>query len=166
MDGESEPTAIPGGPLGYNGAATYLGATIGDNASVGSADLTYAYSWRWNTQPPQVWSDELKAMDWELDPSPENLRIWAGTARYKMRPWWANYNYSNYIPTSRAPFNPMQYVFRSTALVRGTHPYGIVVDDLKKDESPHLYQWAGMLNGGVWQADGFAEFHMVRSSTG
>jgi hypothetical protein len=153
VDGESEPTGIPGGPNGYNGAATYLGATIGDNASVGSADLTYSYSWRWNTQPPQVWSDELKAMGWELDPSPENLRIWAGTARYKMRPWWANYNYSNYIPTSRAPFNPMKYVFRSTALVRGTHPYGMVVDDLKKDESPHLYQWAGMLNGGVWQAD-------------
>ncbi len=153
VDGESEPTAISGGPLGYNGAATYLGAVIGNDASVGSADLTYAYSWRWNTQPPQVWSDELGAMGWELDPSPENLRIWAGTARYKMRPWWSNYNYSNYIPTSRAPFNPMQYVFRSTALIRGVQPYGIVIDDLKKDESPHLYQWAGMLNGGVWKAE-------------
>ena len=153
VDGESEPTAIPGGPLGYNGAATYLGAAIGDDASVGSADLTYAYSWRWNTQPPQVWSDELNAMGWELDPSPENLRIWAGTARYKMRPWWSNYNFSNYIPTSRAPFNPMKYVFRSTALIRGAHPYGIVIDDLKKDQSPHLYQWAGMLNGGVWKAE-------------
>ncbi len=153
VDGESEATAIPGGPLGYNGAATYLGATLGEKASVASADLTYAYSWRWNTQPPQVWSPELKAMGWELDPSPENLRIWAGTSRYKMRPWWSNYNYSNYIPTSRAPFNPMKYVFRSTALVRGSHPYGIVIDDLKKDDSPHLYQWAGMLNGGVWKAD-------------
>lgn len=153
VDGESEPTAIPGGPLGYNGAATYLGATLGGNASIASADLTYAYSWRWNTQPPQVWSPELNAMGWELDPSPENLRIWAGTARYKMRPWWSNYNYSNYIPTSRAPFNPMKYVFRSTALVRGTHPYGIVIDDLKKDDNVHLYQWAGMLNGGVWKAD-------------
>jgi hypothetical protein len=153
VDGESEPTPIPGGPLGYNGAATYLGATLGENASIASADLTYAYSWRWNTQPPQVWSDELKSMGWELEPSVENLRIWAGTSRYKLRPWWANYNSSNYIPTSRAPFNPMQHVFRSTALIRGANPYGIVIDDLKKDDSPHLYQWAAMLNGGVWKAD-------------
>lgn len=153
VDGESEPTPISGGPLGYNGAATYLGATLGKNASIASADLTYAYSWRWNTQPPQVWSDELKSMGWELEPSAENLRIWAGTSRYKLRPWWANYNYSNYIPTSRAPFNPMQHVFRSTALIRGANPYGIVIDDLKKDDSPRLYQWAAMLNGGVWKAD-------------
>jgi hypothetical protein len=153
VDGKSEAENIPGACNGYNAAAKYLGATLGNNASIASADLTYAYSWRWNTQPPQVWSPELKAMGWELDPSPENLRIWAGTSRYKLRPWWANYNYSNYIPTSRAPFNPMRHVFRSTALVRGAHPYGIVIDDLKKDDKSRLYQWAGMLNGGVWKAD-------------
>jgi hypothetical protein len=154
VDGKSEPTSVPSsGILGYNGAATYLGATSTPLAAVGSADLTYAYSWRWLTQPPQVWSDELKAMGWELEPSAENLRIWAGTDRYKMRPWWSNYTYSNYIPTSRAPFNPMRHVFRSTGLVRGAHAYGFVVDDLKKDDSSHLYQWAGMLNGGVWRAN-------------
>ena len=153
VDGKSEPTGIPGGPNGYNGAATYLGSEATPAMAVGSADLTYAYSWRWNTQPPQVWSDELKAMGWELDPSPELRRIWAGTARYKIRPWWANYTYSNYIPTSRAPFNPMEYVFRSVGLVRGAHPFGFVVDDLKKDGAPHLYQWTAMLNGGVWRAD-------------
>ncbi len=153
VDGESEPTSIPGGPNGYNGAATYLGAQFSAKASIGSADLTYAYTWRWNTQPPQVWSNELKAMPWELDPSPANLKIWAGTARYKMRPWWPSYTYQNYIPTCRAPFNPMQYVYRSTGLVRGAHAYGFVIDDLKKDNADHLYQWAGMLNGGVWKAE-------------
>ena len=153
VDGESTPTNIPGGPNGYNGAATYLGSKFAASASVGAADLTYAYSWRWNTQPPQVWSDELKAMPWELEPSPMNMKIFAGTARYKLRPWCANYTYGNYIPTSRAPFNPMQYVFRSVGLVKGAHPYGFVVDDLKKDDADHLYQWFGMLNGGVWQAD-------------
>ena len=153
VDGKSQAENIPGATNGYNAAAEYLGASLGENASIASADLTYAYSWRWNTQPPQVWSPELKAMGWKLDPSPENLRIWAGTNRYKLRPWWSNYNYSNYIPTSRAPFNPMRYVFRSTALVRGEHPYGIVIDDLKKDDTSCLHQWAGMLNGGVWKAD-------------
>jgi len=28
-----------------------------------------------------------------------------------------------------------------------------VIDDLKKDNTTHLYQWTVMLNGGVWQAD-------------
>jgi hypothetical protein len=154
VDGESEPTNVPSSRiLGYNGAAKYIGAVTGDHAAAASADLTYAYSWRWLTQPPQVWSDELNAMGWEMDPSPGIQRIFAGTARYKMRPWWTNYTYSNYIPTSRAPFNPMRYVFRTTGLVRGAHPYGFVVDDLKKDDSPHLYQWAAMLNGGVWRAE-------------
>ncbi len=168
VDGQSQPENIPGGPNGYNAAAKYLGATLGENASIASADLTYAYSWRWNTQPPQVWSPELKAMGWELDPSPENLRIWAGTHRYKLRPWWSNYNYSNYIATSRAPFNPMRHVFRSTALVRGEHPYGIVIDDLKKDDTSRLYQWAGMLNGGVWKADvsGLAANQIALASNG
>ena len=62
-------------------------------------------------------------------------------------------NTSNYIATSRAPFNPMQYVFRTTGLVRGEHAYGFVVDDLKKDDQPHLYQWVAMLNGGVRKAN-------------
>jgi hypothetical protein len=160
VDGRSEAATLPDGQLGsrgmglaYNAAATYLGATTGAEASIGSADLTYAYSWRWMTQPPQVWSPALESLGWELDPSPENLRNWAGTARYKLRPWWANYTYSNYIPTCRAPFNPMQRVFRSTALVRGAHPYGVVVDDVQKDDATRLYQWVAMLNGGVWKAE-------------
>jgi hypothetical protein len=38
-------------------------------------------------------------------------------------------------------------------LVKGANAYGVVVDDLKKDDAPHLYQWAMMLNGGVWQTE-------------
>ena len=157
VDGESEPYPIPGFPdsgiLGYNGAAKYLGATENKSGAAASANLTYAYSYRWLTQPPQVWSGQLKSLGWEVEPSPRILEIFAGTARYKMRPWWSTYNFCNWIPTSRAPFNPMQRVFRTIGLVRGYKPYGFVLDDLKKDAAPHLYQWFGMLNGGVWQAD-------------
>ena len=115
-----------------------------------------------------MWSPELKAMGWEMDPSPEIMRIWAGAARYKLRPWWSTYTYSNFIATSRAPFNPMQYVLRSTALVRGKHPYGIVIDDVKKDDATRLYQWAAMLNGGVWKAkvEGLAANQIALATTG
>jgi hypothetical protein len=157
VDGESEPypvSVFPGsGILGYNGAAKYLGSTATAGGAAGGADLTYAYSYRWLTQPPQVWSKELDGLGWEVEPSPEIQRIFAGTDRYKMRPWWSTYNYCNYIPTSRALFNPMRHVFRAVGLVRGSNTYGIVADDLRKDDAKHLYQWAAMLNGGVWQAD-------------
>ena len=152
VDGKSEPFGIAG-INGYNGAAKYLGSTSTDGGATGSADLTYAYSYRWLTQPPQVWSNEIEKLGWELEPSAENLKIFAGTARIKMRPWWPAYTYENYIPTCRAPFNPMQRVFRTVGLVRGAKPYGFVLDDLKKDGATHLYQWTAMLNGGVWQAD-------------
>jgi len=153
VDGESEPFSIPGQILGYNAPAKFLGSTSSSLGALAGADLTNAYSYRWLTQPPQVWSSELQGLGWELDPSPANIRTFAGTTRMKMRPWWSTYVYSNYIPTCRAPFNPMRYVYRSVGLVRGAHPYGIVIDDLQKDEAEHLYEWAAMLNAGVWKAE-------------
>ncbi len=153
VDGHSEPEGIPGVTLGWNAAAKFVGSSIGHEASAGTADMTYAYTYTWMTQPQPVWDERNKDKGWELDPSPDILKIFAGTARYKIREWWANYNYSNYIATSRAPFNPMQHVFRTAGLVRGEHPYGYIIDDVKKDDASHLYQWVGMLNGGVWKAD-------------
>lgn len=152
VDGRSEPENMTGVANGYQAPGSYLGAAMSAAGSCASADLTSSYSWRWLTQPPQIWTPELAALGWELDPSPGNLRTFAGTARYKMRPWWSNPNFVNYMPTARAPFNPMQRVFRSVGLVRGAHPWALVVDDLKKDGAEHLHQWTAMLNGGVWQA--------------
>jgi len=153
VDGLSQPDGIDGVVNGYNAAANYLGANLGETAASASADLTYAYSWRWNTQPPQIWPEAGNLLGWEMDPSPGIAKIFAGTARYKLRPWWSNYTFGNYIATSRAAFNPMEYVFRTTGLVRGSHPFGFVVDDVKKDNKDRLYQWVAMLNGGVWQAN-------------
>ena len=146
VDGVSTPGQFPA-------RAEYLGAMIGEKGSAATADLTYAYTYCWTTQPPLVITPEFKAMGWELEPSADNLKKFAGSARYKMRPWWPTYNFSNYIATSRAKFNPMQYVYRTVGLVRGAHPYGVVVDDLKKDGLTHLYQWTAMMSEGVWQAD-------------
>ena len=104
------------------------------------------------TQPPGTWNETVQGLGWKFEPTERIREIFAGTARNKMRPWWLTYTTSNYIATSRAPFNPMEYVFRTTGMVRGSHPYGLVIDDLRKDGSDHLYQWCGMLSGGVWEA--------------
>ena len=154
VDGISEAVSLPDDKiLGWNAAAKYLGATENTSGAAGSADLSYAYSWRWLCQSPQTWSGHLASLGWEPEPSPRVLEIFAGTARYKMRPWWSTYNFANFMPTCRAPFNPMQRVFRTVGLVRGEKPYSFVVDDVKKDDATHLYQWAAMLNGGVWRAN-------------
>jgi hypothetical protein len=136
----------------------YLGAKLAPGGVLGSADLTYAYTWRWCTQV-MLWKDDWMTTKgtgertWELETEPETLACYQGTQRYKMRPWWPTNLFSNWIPTLRAPFNPVQYVFRSTGLLRGAHPYGVVADDVKKDDQTRLYQWTGMLGTGVWQAN-------------
>lgn len=153
VDGHSEAEVVPEGYTAYNGAAKWLGSTNGKSGALASADLTYAYSWRWMTQPPGVWNKIIQSWGWTFEPTERIREIFAGTARNKMRPWWLTYTTSNYIATSRAPFNPMEYVFRTTGISRGAHPYGFVIDDLRKDGAEHLYQWCGMLSGGVWQAN-------------
>ena len=156
VDGESMPGQFPA-------RAAYLGAVSNKDGAAAAADLTYAYSWRWNTQPALVWDEAASREGWELEPAADILRFFTGAARYKMRPWWPTYNYSNFMPTARAPFNPMKFVYRTVALVRGAHPYGLVVDDLQKDGAAHLYQWTAALAYGVWRADiaGLAANQMV-----
>jgi hypothetical protein len=41
----------------------------------------------------------------------------------------------------RAPWYPVRKAFRSVLLARGNHPYVLVVDDLRKDDAEHLYEW-------------------------
>jgi hypothetical protein len=146
IDGRSQPD-------GYNGAATYLGARLATDGAVAAADLSYAYRWRWLTQPGAVWKPEEDAAGFEVDPTPRVLALFAGTARSKFRPWWHSSNQTNFTPTLRAPWNPVEYVFRSTALVRGAHPWMAVVDDLRKDDPPHRYDWVMPLGPGVWRAE-------------
>jgi len=39
------------------------------------------------------------------------------------------------------PFNPMQRAFRTAALVRGAHPYVLIVDNYVKDDKVHEWDW-------------------------
>jgi hypothetical protein len=137
----------------------YLGANILDGGSFGTVDQTYSYTYQWCTQVMN-WGEGFSKIDslvakkgWELEPDAEIMKYYQGTFHYKMRPWWATYNMSNFMPTVRALWNPMQYVYRSTGLIKGNHPYALIVDDAKKDEQVHLYQWTAMLAKGVWKAN-------------
>ena len=137
----------------------YLGANILKGGSFGTVDQTYSYTYQWCTQTVN-WGEAFSKIDssvakngWELETDPEIMKYYQGTFHFKMRPWWPTYNMSNFTPTLRALWNPMQYVYRSTGLIKGNHPYSLIVDDAKKDEQEHLYQWTAMLAKGVWKAN-------------
>ncbi len=39
------------------------------------------------------------------------------------------------------PYNPVLYAGRSAILVRGEHPYVLIVDEIQKDQQSHEYSW-------------------------
>lgn len=152
IDGISESDQTPA-------KGDYLGASFMPDGAVATANLSYSYNWKWCTQV-KTWGEGFctlakgqpyRDFAYELETRPEILEIFRGTTKYKMRPWWATSNQANFIPTLRTPWNPVEYVYRSTGLVRGKHSYGIVVDDLKKDTKDHLYQWTAIFGKGVWK---------------
>lgn len=152
IDGVSEAAQTPA-------KGDYLGAKIDSKSAIASADLSYAYSWQWCTQvwewgkgfctPAAPYADYV----WELETRPEIVTRFKGTTHHKLRIWWATSNQANFIPTLRAPWNPVEYAYRSAGLIKGKNAFGIVTDDVKKDENNHLYQWTAMTGAGVWQAD-------------
>jgi hypothetical protein len=52
------------------------------------------------------------------------------------------------INAEPAPYNPVQRAFRTTVLVRGPHPYVLVLDDIQKDGAPHSYEWSANTSQG------------------
>jgi hypothetical protein len=106
-------------------------------ASVGVADLKYAYDWIWknsSSAQPSPWvkdtstpvelgwpGDEPWATEWTVDNAPD--LSFAGTFLWKQ------------------PFNPVEKAFRTLLMVRGPMPYVLLIDDVKKDSSNHSYEW-------------------------
>jgi hypothetical protein len=44
-------------------------------------------------------------------------------------------------PIVRKPNYPVKTAFRTAGLVRGTHPYMLAMDDIRKDDARHHYDW-------------------------
>ncbi len=45
--------------------------------------------------------------------------------------------------------NPMEQAYRTVYLARGEHPYVLVLDDARKDDKQHLYEWNMTLPEGI-----------------
>ena len=109
-------------------------------ATIGVSDARHPYTWQWansgygtENAPP---TDTSK---WELETLPEvrefiREQVESGKGRQSI--------FEHYGPVLRSEWNPVEKAFRTATLVRGKRPYLLIVDDIKKDEAPHRYEWA------------------------
>ena len=120
-----------------------------EQAAIISADLTYAYNWTWHYYwvvpkkqereggtgglPEAPWVPEKEDpydLGWpaEEDFLPHDLSNqpdlgFVGIWQYKKR------------------HNEVAHAYRTAIMVRGEHPYVLIVDDVRKDDREHLYEW-------------------------
>ena len=146
-------------PDGSAPSGVYHGSVNTPELSFASTDIKRAYDYQWIQQvmlwdEASWWADApLDEQEVEFDDHPNVVAAFKGTQHYKMRNWWPSYNFSNWIPTSRLSFNPVEQAQRGVALVRGTHAYGVVMDDVRKDDQSRHYQWSACPGRGVWLSD-------------
>ena len=145
IDGKGQPAGGPHGILPGR-AIDYQSNHIASFA-VGSAKM--AYSWRYHDIPA-------------TSPVPKGQKLFdntfnsfllhpADTTRF---PWtqlpWADLPQQlsgKHVKRVLNTFNPVKHAFRTAGIVRGKHPYALILDDIEKDGSAHNYQWQAQLDG-------------------
>ncbi len=105
---------------------------------IGVSDAKHAYDYHWSAtgfsaknNPP---SDKEK---WEKETQPEVVKFYEGQEHRT-----TTGIFDHWTPfLLRSVWNPVERAFRTASLVRGDHPYVLIVDDIQKDENPQVYQW-------------------------
>ena len=127
-----------------------------------TGDATYAYSWEWTWSTAtgdntllgkadpgkQAWTKVTETLNsFRKTPSSE---AFYNTAIYDWQSWnptsATGVYYDRFI---KRPYNPMEKVYRTLSMIRGTHNAILVVDDVKKDANSHKYQWVIQLPSDV-----------------
>ena len=130
--------------VAYPPKVRWLGATVSAAGALASADVSNAYNYAW-TNPTQFQWTIPAAATWKLsvETDPEVVAFFRGTQHYPMRLWGDHHWRQNWGPTMRvASANPVRSASRTAGLVRGAHPYALIVDDVDKgDGATHLYEW-------------------------
>lgn len=150
-----------------------------DAAATIVSDATEAYRWKKQEKNFYHWHDMLKTApcftdwlrnrgwrmnrDWELPFQPHMRVFYDGFAHLDWGPWHGETRGPEYYER----WNDMEYVFRTLHLARGKHPYVLIVDDLKKDDAPHQYDWNFALSGEVrlFKADSAAKNRHLEKGT-
>jgi hypothetical protein len=98
-------------------------------------DARWAYSYRSDKTGPRI--EDVTANDSRIKPGelPWMSQPWG------MLPAWNTGVAGGARQNRWSPYNPVEYAYRTAGLVRGKHPYVLIIDDYKKDAEPHLYEW-------------------------
>jgi hypothetical protein len=157
VDGTAQAEASVGRGKAPNARLVKHGDTDRDMVSYAVMDLKNAYDWLWAhhwKKPGQGWEPETRSFEelgwpWKRPGQPPALH---GHDDEKA----PTYNFMG-CNLWRAPNNPVQYCWRTGVLVRGPHPYVIMIDDVKKDDRDRTYDWYMQISDDVDflpQADG------------
>lgn len=137
--------------------ASWLGFVDKPQVTFGVIDTKYCYDWLWLKSPaadlmlgrevPAKWrtgvyrsvADRLgkyyPGEKPERDPLENVARYYAGNLKGNPLIW-----HEDTWPM-RLKHYPVQYAYRTAGLVKGKHAYALIVDDIKKDDQEHLYEW-------------------------
>lgn len=142
--------------VAYPPRVTFLGSATADSGAIAAADLTNAYNHGW-VGPTQFQWTIPDAATWKISPEtdPDVVAYFRGTQHDKMRLWGDHYFKQNWGPTMRVESaNPVKFAFRTAALVRGPHPYALILDDIDKgDAKEHAFDWVMQVPSSVRLAD-------------
>jgi hypothetical protein len=110
------------------------------DAVVGVSDLKYAYDWQWS--PPWPKKGQVFPKPWELEMADPRDLGWPDDPKWLPHQLHGT-DRVGYVGSYmwRRPYNVVREAFRSAILVRGSAPYVIVADVVRKDDSEHEYVW-------------------------
>jgi hypothetical protein len=132
----------------------WIGLNQGEGGVIASVDTKYSWDWFW---PKTVFLEPLDQLNREGESQYEEAskrllsRFPLGAFQREMLPSVVAF-YKGYMAGDprmwgedswvyRAPNYPVRRAFRTCGLIRGTHPYVVVIDDIQKDDQQRLYEW-------------------------
>ncbi len=147
IDGTSQNETVPGRMADFQDLPL---------ATFATGDASYAWDWTWKRlDKPHGYYTMRDAQAGNIpippgwEPVKETVNDFALTKlpfAYLNRPLfelnhWIKPN-GALSPMVKQPLYPVQKAFRTAGIVRGAHPYAVVVDDIRKDNSVHHYDWS------------------------
>jgi len=118
-------------------------------ATFAAADAAWAYS--------RLLVSADKANAQPVPESPNDHRLARSPLPWMSKPWSVLPNWATGCKPAPGkdpgghghwvPYNPVAHAYRTCGLVRGEHPYVLVLDDLRRDDAEHLYEWLMQVPG-------------------
>lgn len=123
-------------------------------ATFAVGDAKHAWDWKWQTlgrTPPFTIAD-VRAGRVEVPPgwtpvehSVNDFSFTKHAFAHLDRPLFEQTHWvapaGALSPVVRQPNQPVRKAFRTAGIVRGAHPYALVVDDIQVDDKTHRYDW-------------------------